>query len=256
MITQIVSLKKTQDLSYPIFIGEHSLDETSRLAEYVRERTVFLLGDTHTLPLFEAKVKKNLSEAGAKEIHSIQVKVGETAKSLTHYATVMENLLSHAPDRKSLLIALGGGVVGDLCGFCSATLLRGVEFIQIPTTLLAQIDSSVGGKTGLNSSHGKNLIGAFYQPKSVFVDLSTLKTLPWRHWQAGYAELIKYALIGDAPFFKELEETNFLTLAKEYIENPTDTVPPFLLKTIAHCIKSKTDIVQQDEKRNGYSGNP
>jgi 3-dehydroquinate synthase len=130
---------------------------------------------------------------------------GEATKSLGHLGSLLDDLLAHGAERRLTVIALGGGVVGDLAGFAAAALLRGVDYVQVPTTLLAQVDSAVGGKTGINSRHGKNLIGAFHQPRAVLIDTDTLATLPERELKAGYAEVVKYGLIRDAAFFEWLE---------------------------------------------------
>src|SRR5262249_7367149 len=133
--------------------------------------------------------------------HEIVLPAGEQTKSFKNLEKILDEMLSRKPERKSAIIALGGGVIGDLAGFAASTLLRGVPFVQIPTTLLAMVDSSVGGKTGINTPHGKNLIGSFYQPKLVLADTSLLDTLPHREFLAGYAEVVKYGLIGDKAFF-------------------------------------------------------
>ena len=137
----------------------------------------------------------------------ITLPAGEQTKSFAQLEKLLNQLLDLAPDRKTTLIALGGGVIGDITGFAASILLRGVDFIQIPTTLLAQVDSSVGGKTGINSKHGKNLIGSFYQPKLVLADTGILSSLPKRELLAGYAEVVKYGIINDYPFFEWLEKT-------------------------------------------------
>ncbi|MDC6711077.1 3-dehydroquinate synthase family protein, partial [Leclercia adecarboxylata] len=149
---------------------------------------------------------------------TVTVPAGEASKDLHRFPALCEQLLDFAPERGTMLVALGGGVVGDLTGFAAASLLRGVDFIQIPTTLLAQIDSSVGGKTGVNTRQGKNLIGAFHQPRLVLADLTTLATLAPRELRAGYAEMIKYGALGDADFFAWLEGHGAAVLALDPVD--------------------------------------
>jgi len=167
---------------------------------------------------------------------------GEQAKDLHRFPDLAERLLALGLERKSAIVALGGGVIGDLAGFAAATLLRGMDFVQIPTTLLAQIDSSVGGKTGVNARRGKNLVGAFHQPRLVLADLDALATLPVREWRAGYAEMVKYGLLGDAPFFARLERDGAAILAGE--AGP-------LGDAVAHCCRMKAEIVAEDEREAG-----
>ncbi|HEY3762806.1 MAG TPA: 3-dehydroquinate synthase [Verrucomicrobiae bacterium] len=172
----------------------------------------------------------------------ITVPAGETAKSLRTVQTCYDQLAAQRMERKSFIIALGGGVVGDLAGFVAATYLRGVPFVQAPTTLLAQVDSSVGGKTGVNLRAGKNLVGAFYQPRLVLCDLDTLKTLPEREFRAGMAEVIKYGIIYDARLFETLERT-----LPKIIKRDRDLLVPI----IARCCEIKAEVVSQDEMESG-----
>jgi 3-dehydroquinate synthase len=172
----------------------------------------------------------------------ITVPAGETAKSLRMVQACYDQLAAERLERKSFIVALGGGVVGDLAGFVAATYLRGVPFVQVPTTLLAQVDSSVGGKTGVNLRAGKNLIGAFYQPRLVLCDLDTLKTLPDREFRAGLAEVIKYGIIYDAKLFAQLER-NLPGIMKRDQK--------VLAPIIARCCEIKADVVGQDEMESG-----
>jgi 3-dehydroquinate synthase len=172
----------------------------------------------------------------------IVVPAGETAKSLKTVQTCYDLLAAHRLERKSFIIALGGGVVGDLAGFVAATYLRGLAFVQVPTTLLAQVDSSVGGKVGVNLMAGKNLVGAFYQPRLVLCDLDTLRTLPEREFHAGLAEVIKYGIIYDARLFAQLERDLPKLLWRE---------PKTLAAVIARCCEIKAEVVGQDETENG-----
>jgi len=170
------------------------------------------------------------------------VKSGESSKSFAVFEEVCEEILQKNIDRNTLLIAFGGGVVGDLTGFCASILLRGIDFIQIPTTLLAMVDSSVGGKTAINSRGGKNLIGSFYQPKLVLCDINFLETLSIRQFRAGYAEIVKYGFIYDKNFFEFLDEN----LAEIFNKNLQ-----ILQKIITRSCEIKSQIVGRDEKENG-----
>ncbi len=170
------------------------------------------------------------------------VEPGETRKSLDQYAELLDRLLALGIDRKTVLVALGGGVTGDIVGFIAATLLRGVRFIQVPTTLLAQVDSSVGGKTGVNTVRGKNLVGAFHQPECVLIDPLFLDTLPKREFLAGLAEVAKYGIIGDSAFFQ------FLADSAEAIDSRDHEV---LARVIQHCCTMKAEIVSRDETERG-----
>ena len=167
-----------------------------------------------------------------------KVAAGEKSKSFFDYQAILEWMIENGLNRQSAVIALGGGVVGDLAGFTAATALRGVKFIQIPTTLLSQVDSSVGGKTGINSRFGKNLVGAFYQPQTVVIDIETLKTLPKREMLAGYAEIVKYGLLGDGKFFSWLEAHG-----ADVIAGDADA----LIHAIEKSCSMKAEIVRQDE---------
>src|SRR5438874_9277084 len=191
--------------SYTISIGSSLLSrlgqECKRL--YLGQRCA-LITDRNVAPHYGEAAAQSLQASGFEPI-LITVPAGETAKSLKVAASCYDQLAAHRLERKSFVVALGGGVVGDLAGFVAATYLRGIDFVQIPTTLLAQVDSSVGGKVGINLKAGKNLVGSFHQPKLVLCDLNTLSTLPLREYRAGLAEVIKYGIIYDAAFFERLE---------------------------------------------------
>ena len=200
-----------------------------------------VISDANVARLFARQVTASLKRAGFQPA-LITVPAGETAKSLTNVQRCYDQLAAHRLERKSFIVALGGGVVGDLAGFVAATYLRGIPFVQVPTTLLAQVDSSVGGKTGVNLKAGKNLVGGFYQPRLVLCDLDTLKTLPPREFRAGLAEVIKYGIVYDAPFFRQLERNMPKLLHKQ-----TAVLGP----VIARCCAIKAEVVGQDETESG-----
>ncbi|MBV8393995.1 MAG: 3-dehydroquinate synthase [Alphaproteobacteria bacterium] len=199
--------------SYDIAIGPRLIDRVGELAKPLLARPrVIILTDDNVAPLCGARVFNSFKAAGVEASIAV-VPAGEGSKDFETFGKVMNALLDQKPDRKTTLVALGGGVVGDLTGFAAAVLLRGVDFIQVPTTLLAQVDSSVGGKTGINTRHGKNLVGAFYQPRLVVADTDVLDTLPRRELLAGYAEVAKYGLIDDAPFWDWCEKNGAALLS-------------------------------------------
>jgi len=200
-----------------------------------------IITDANVGKRFAKTAYESLANAGFETI-LITVPSGETAKSLKTVQTCYDQLAAHRLERKSFIVALGGGVVGDLAGFVAATYLRGIDFIQAPTTLLAQVDSSVGGKTGVNLRAGKNLVGAFYQPRLVLCDLDALKTLPEREFRAGLAEVIKYGIISDAKLFAQLERDLPKILKRE---------TKILSGIIARCCEIKAEVVGKDETEAG-----
>ncbi len=198
--------------AYDIVIGPGLVDKVGELsAGLVPSRRVIVVSDETVAPLYGARVCASFAKAGI-EAAILTVPAGEGSKDFGGFGRLMNQLLDARPDRKTVLVALGGGVVGDLAGFAAAVLLRGVDFIQVPTTLLAQVDSSVGGKTGINTRHGKNLVGAFYQPRLVVADTGALDTLPRRELLAGYAEVAKYGLIDDPAFWAWCEQNGAAVL--------------------------------------------
>lgn len=187
--------------AYDVVVGEGLLARAGALlAPVLPQKRCIIITDSIVAPLHLATLQQGLSATGF-DSQAIIVPPGERAKSLEQYTQIIEQMLDARVERRTAVIALGGGVVGDLAGFAAATVLRGLPFVQVPTTLLAQVDSSVGGKTGINTVHGKNLLGAFHQPRMVLADTATLATLPVRELRAGYAEIVKAGLIGDAAFF-------------------------------------------------------
>lgn len=228
--------------SYDIKIGAGLLAEAdSHLAPFISGRHVIIIADSHTKELYQSALADKIAPL-CRRLDCLDVPAGESAKSLSQYAALMEAILALGVDRQCVLIALGGGVIGDLVGFAAASLLRGVDFIQIPTSLLAQVDSSVGGKTGINAPVGKNLIGAFYQPKLVLADSDVLATLDERQMRAGYAEIVKYGLLGDASFFEWLEAHGQDVIAGK---------PDAIAQAVKISCMAKAAIVSQDETEAG-----
>ena len=228
--------------SYDILIGVNLLDQAGTLIQpLMTGNKAVIVTDANVAPLYLERLENSLSATGT-EHSSITLPAGEQQKSFEHLKTLTDGLFEAGADRKTLLIALGGGVIGDLAGFAAAVTMRGIDFVQVPTTLLSQVDSSVGGKTGINSSYGKNLIGAFHQPRLVLADLNTLETLPHRQLLAGYGEVLKYGLINDPEFFSWLEENAAALLAGD-----KDLLRHAVLKSCT----SKAIIVAEDEREMG-----
>jgi 3-dehydroquinate synthase len=228
--------------SYEIKIGAGLLSELGRhCARLKLSRRCAVISDRNVAPKFAKAVQLGLKKAGFDPV-LITVPAGETAKSLQVVEQCYDALAKHRLERKSFIIALGGGVVGDLAGFVAATYLRGIAFVQVPTTLLAQVDSSVGGKVGVNLRAGKNLVGAFHQPRLVLCDLDAMRTLPPREFRAGLAEIIKYGIIYDATLFARLERDLPKLLKRD---------PKTLADVIARCCEIKADVVGQDETETG-----
>jgi 3-dehydroquinate synthase len=225
--------------SYPIHIGSGLLAESSLWTPHLGNGQIMLVTNTVLAPLYLAPIEAAL---GDRQLHTLILPDGEAAKTLATAERIWDALLAARCGRDATLIALGGGVIGDLTGFAAACYQRGIDFIQIPTTLLAQVDSSVGGKTGVNHPRGKNMIGAFHQPRCVIADLDTLRTLPDRELRAGLAEVIKYGLISDAPFFGWLEVNLDALLARD---------PRALTHAIAVSCRTKAAIVAADEREGG-----
>jgi 3-dehydroquinate synthase len=227
--------------SYPIHIGEDILIQPGLFLERLPQKRVAIVSNTTVAPLYMETLRSAL---GSHEVVSVPIVLpdGEEHKNWQTLNLIYDALLAHRCERGTSIIALGGGVVGDLTGFAAATYLRGVPFLQIPTTLLAQVDSSVGGKTGINHPLGKNMIGAFYQPMAVIADTATLKTLPDRELRAGIAEIIKYGLIRDPAFLEWLEENIARLLAR-------DTA--ILVEAIQRSCVNKAEVVEADERETG-----
>ncbi len=228
--------------SYDIRIQAGLIDRAgSLLRPLMRSPRAFILTDDNVAPLYLDRLTRSATEAGI-AAQSLVLPHGEGTKDFAHLEQVIDALLAARVERSTLLIALGGGVIGDLAGFAAAILQRGIDFAQIPTTLLAQVDSSVGGKTGINTARGKNLVGAFHQPRLVLADTQTLDSLPRREVLAGYAEVVKYGVIDDPAFFEWLEGN------AEALIKGDDAARRH---AIAQCCRAKARIVAADEREGG-----
>lgn len=194
------------DRSYPIYIGSALLDRPELLQRHIKGQKVLIVTNTTVGPLYLERVVAAITHGSKTLVESVILPDGEKYKDMGTLMKVFDKAIETRMDRRCTFIALGGGVIGDMCGFAAAAFLRGVNFIQIPTTLMSQVDSSVGGKTGINHPLGKNMIGAFYQPQCVLIDTDTLHTLPDRELASGIAEVVKYGLIRDAKFFEWQEK--------------------------------------------------
>ena len=227
--------------SYPIFIGQKLLAGLAgHIRPYIGKKAAVITNET-VAPLYLAAVQTALDELGT-EHFAVILPDGEQFKNWQSLNHIYDKLLENRAERGTTLIALGGGVIGDTAGFAAATYQRGAPFIQIPTTLLSQVDSSVGGKTAVNHPLGKNMIGAFYQPQAVFADLDALSTLPPREFAAGMAEVVKYGVLGDAEFLDWLEGNMVGLMAQQ---------PDLLAQAVYHCCKMKAEIVAADETERG-----
>jgi 3-dehydroquinate synthase len=229
--------------SYDIVIGDSILSEAGILISVrLSKRRCLIVTDSNVAPLYLARCEAVLAAAGHTLLPSITVPAGEASKDFSTLQNVLGEMLKNGVDRKAVIIALGGGVVGDLAGLAASLVLRGVDIVQIPTTLLAQVDSSVGGKTGIDTPHGKNTVGAFYQPRLVVIDTALLDSLPKREMLAGYAEVVKYGLIKDPDFFSwcKANAVNMLNGDREA-----------QIYAISTCCTHKAKIVAADEREAG-----
>ena len=228
--------------SYDIYIGNDLFTAAANsLSVLLTEKQVVIITDSNIAPLHLKATEQAVAEF-ARQTVSFVLPAGESSKSFGIYEQLVNDILRIPIDRQTVLVALGGGVIGDLVGFVAASLLRGLDFIQIPTSLLAQVDSSVGGKTGINTATGKNLLGAFHQPRLVLADISMLDSLPIRELKAGYAEMVKYGLLGDAAFFEWLEVNG-----RDVINGNTEAQA----EAVRRSCQTKVDIVVADEFETG-----
>ncbi|RJF84763.1 3-dehydroquinate synthase [Azospirillum cavernae] len=229
--------------SYDILVGDGVLsDAGERIAAVTKGRAPIVVTDANVAPLHLDSLNAAMIEAGIAPSPAIILPAGEKTKDFGHFQTLLDDILGRGIERSTVLLALGGGVIGDITGFAAASALRGIDFIQVPTTLLSQVDSSVGGKTGINSRHGKNLIGAFHQPRLVIADTATLDTLPKREVLAGYAEVVKYGLIRLPDFFTWLEGNG---------QRVVDGDSAARRHAVTTSCRAKADIVGVDERESG-----
>jgi len=233
---------RLSERSYDIHIGQDLLDQAGSLLaaqlEPAAPRRVPVVSDATVAQLYYPKVEASLTAAGLSPV-CLALPPGEQTKNFANLERIVAALLAENVERGSLIVALGGGVIGDLTGFAAGIVKRGIDFAQIPTTLLAQVDSSVGGKTAINTAQGKNLVGLFHQPRIVIADTGVLATLPRRELLGGYAEVVKYGLLGDAEFFAWLEHNGAKALAGD---------APAITHAVAHCCAMKAAIVARDER--------
>ena len=239
--------RKVENLSYPIIIGDNILSSSGEiLKEFIYKKNVIIIYDS----FFSVKTSPNNEfEEFVQSINKltttlnfIDIPGGDQTKNINQLNEIIEKVLTYGIDRQNVIIAFGGGVIGDIAGFAASILLRGINYIQVPTTLLSQVDSSVGGKTGINSKIGKNLIGSFHQPQAVLADINILKTLPNREFRAGFAEVIKYGLINDLEFFNWLNQEYDSIFIHDKIK---------LQKMITKSCEIKAKIIKNDEKEGG-----
>jgi len=238
MITVDVDLG---DRAYPIHIGSGLLTQAALFAPHIRGARAVIVTNETVAPLYAAKVEDAIRSLG-KAVDTVVLPDGESFKKWDTLNRIFDALLTAGADRKTTLIALGGGVIGDMTGFAAACYMRGVPFIQVPTTLLSQVDSSVGGKTGINHPLGKNMIGAFHQPQAVLADIDTLRTLPPRELAAGMAEVIKHGTIADADYFAWIEQN---------IAGLSNCETDLMAEAVRGSVRIKASVVAQDERESG-----
>ncbi|MDP7344879.1 MAG: 3-dehydroquinate synthase family protein, partial [Alphaproteobacteria bacterium] len=225
--------------SYDIIVGSGVLaDAGDHIAPLLGRRQTILVSDHNVAPLYQDRVVESLGRHGV-ACDCITLPAGEGSKSFSQLEELLERLLADGVERSTVILALGGGVIGDLAGLAASLLRRGVDVIQAPTTLLAQVDSAIGGKTGINTRHGKNLVGTFHQPRLVLCDTLVLDSLPQRDLRAGYAEVVKYGLLGDADFFAWLEHNGAALLAGDVVARR---------RAVIESCRTKARLVAADER--------
>jgi 3-dehydroquinate synthase len=230
---------KLQSHSYPVHIGRGLLSDSGTWDRYLSDGRILVVTNEIVAPLYLKRLQQALA---GRTVDTLILPDGESNKTVSTWSSVINRLVGMKAQRDTNLIALGGGVIGDIGGFAAAAYMRGVRLLQAPTTLLAQVDSSVGGKTGVNHQQGKNLIGAFYQPSAVIADMDTLETLPDREYRAGLAEVVKYGAISDKEFFSWLESS------ADLIGNRDGQV---LEQLVQSCVRNKAEVVSMDERESG-----
>lgn len=228
--------------SYPIHIGSGLIDQAASFEPHVRGKVAMICTNTTVGPLYAGRLGATLAAAGAKQVFTVTLPDGEEYKDWPTLQRVFDALMKNHCDRKTVLLALGGGVVGDMGGFAASAFMRGIPFIQVPTTLLSQVDSSVGGKTGINHPLGKNMIGAFYQPQAVVADIATLNTLPDRELSCGLAEIIKHGAIADLDYLALVQDNMDALLRRE---------PDLMARVVKRSCEIKADVVSKDEREGG-----
>lgn len=226
---------RTASRNYPVYIGAELLSDREVLLQHINGKQCLVVSNETVAPLYADRVVKNLSEH---DVVQMVLPDGEQFKTPELWLTVLEQLVQMKASRDTSLIALGGGVIGDLAGFAAATYMRGINLVQLPTTLLAQVDASVGGKTAVNHAQGKNLIGVFYQPSAVIIDTTSLNSLDDREFHSGLAETVKYGAIRDPDFFDWLQQNSAAILARD---------PVCLSHLIESCVRHKAAVVEDDE---------
>lgn len=228
--------------SYDVMVGRRLLERAGELVRpFLRRPRIIVITDETVAALHAGRLEQGLKAARI-AAPMIVLPPGEATKDWAHLGRLLDDVLDQRPERGDVLLALGGGVIGDIVGLAASLVLRGIDFVQVPTTLLAQVDSSVGGKTGINTRHGKNLVGAFYQPRLVLADLDTLTTLPAREIRAGYAEIVKYGLIDDPAFFAWCEANASALIGGDAARR---------LYAVAYAVRSKARTVAADERETG-----
>lgn len=245
-----VEIPQQQEYSYPIIIGENILESVGKFVKnYSKAQKLLIVTNKTVYPLFGEKIKASLLEEGF-EIEFVILEDGEKYKNIQSLESIWQKAIEFKLERKDAIIALGGGVIGDVTGFAASTYLRGIDFVQIPTTLLSQVDSSVGGKVAINNKLGKNLIGSFYQPKFVLTDISTLKTLSESEFKVGLAEVLKYGMIEKTCGLQGLD-TNLI----EYLQQNKEAIfalnPDIIGELVKYCCELKAAVVNKDEKEAG-----
>lgn len=245
-----IDIPHKSNVSYPIFIGEKTLNKAGEyVKKYTSSKKLLLVSNDTVYPLYGNKVVENLKASGF-EVETVIIPDGEDYKNIESFKMILDKAIDFKLERKDSIVALGGGVIGDLTGFAAASYLRGVNFVQIPTTLLSHVDSSIGGKVGINHTKGKNLIGAFYQPKCVLIDVLTLNTLDLRNLKNGLGEVLKYAFI-ETTCNLNTELLDFFHFLKENKDRIYNLEPDTIIKMIAYSCKLKAAVVEQDEKETG-----
>lgn len=236
--TQIVEVKLAER-SYPVYVGKELLARHYPASSVPDASVVLIVSNETIAPLYLDTLKESLACA---DVHTLVLPDGEQFKTLEHWSRIIDKLVEVRATRDATVMTLGGGVIGDMGGFAAASYMRGIRFVQVPTSLLAQVDASVGGKTGFNHPQGKNLVGAFHQPAAVFIDIDTLETLPDREFSAGLAEVVKIAAVRDEKFLEWLEDNYAAIIGRD---------PDALTKMIGKSVANKAAVVAEDERESG-----